>query len=122
MIFVTGRNKRAIEDHFDSNPELEEALFARGKMDQANMVRNIIPEGVECIFVRQPKQRGLGDAVLCSQRVVGDEPFALLLADDFILSSSKNTTQELVDAYKLSGKMQMSLMEVNGPEISNYEW
>ena len=87
MIFVTGRNKRAIEDHFDSNPELEAALRAKGKHEQADMVRSILPDGVECIFVRQPEQLGLGHAVLCAERVVGNEPFAVLLADDFIVSN-----------------------------------
>ena len=65
LIFVTGRNKRAIEDHFDANNELETMLRARGKYAQADMVRNIIPEGVQCIFVRQAEQLGLGHAVLC---------------------------------------------------------
>ena len=60
LIFVTGRHKRAIEDHFDSNPELEAALRAKGRHAEADMVRNILPEGVECVFVRQPEQRGLG--------------------------------------------------------------
>lgn len=84
LIFVTGRHKRAIEDHFDSNPELEAALRAKGRRAEADMVRNILPEGVECVFVRQPEQLGLGHAVLCAERLVGGEPFAVLLADDFI--------------------------------------
>ena len=85
LIFVTGRNKRAIEDHFDNNQELEMALRSQGKNAQAEMVKNIFPEGVECIFVRQPEQLGLGHAVLCAERAVGKEPFAVLLADDFII-------------------------------------
>ncbi|NDD10523.1 MAG: hypothetical protein EB086_12815 [Rhodobacteraceae bacterium] len=84
LIFVTGRNKRAIEDHFDNNQELEMALRAKGKDAQADMVKNILPEGVECIFVRQPEQLGLGHAVLCAERAVGNDPFAVLLADDFL--------------------------------------
>ena len=60
LIFVTGRNKRAIEDHFDSNPELEAALQIKGEFEKVKMIRNIIPSGVECIFVRQPYQKGLG--------------------------------------------------------------
>ena len=68
LIFVTGRNKRAIEDHFDSNQELEMALRAKGKDEQADMVKNILPAGVECIFVRQPEQMGLGHAVMCAER------------------------------------------------------
>ena len=82
---ITGRNKRAIEDHFDSNQELEMALRAKGKDDQAEMVKNILPAGVECIFVRQPEQLGLGHAVLCAERAVGNDPFAVLLADDFLI-------------------------------------
>ena len=70
LIFVTGRNKRAIEDHFDANNELETMLRFKGKNAQADMVRNIIPSGVECIFVRQPEQLGLGHAVLCAERAV----------------------------------------------------
>ena len=84
LIFVAGRNKRAIEDDFDSNQELEAALRSKGKTDQADMVRNILPQGVECIFVRQPEQLGLGHAVLCAERAVGNDPFAVLLADDFL--------------------------------------
>ena len=68
LIFVTGRNKRAIEDHFDNNQELEMALLAKGKAEQAEMVKNILPEGVECIFVRQAEQLALGHAVLCAER------------------------------------------------------
>ena len=74
LIFVTGRNKRAIEDHFDNNQELEMALRAKGKFEQADMVKNILPKGVECIFVRQAEQLGLGHAVLCAERVVGGDP------------------------------------------------
>ena len=72
LIFVTGRNKRAIEDHFDANTELESILRAKGKDEQADMVRNIIPDGVKCIFMRQAEQLGLGHAVLCAERAVGD--------------------------------------------------
>ena len=78
LIFVTGRNKRAIEDHFDANNELETILRASGKNKQANMVRNILPAGVECIFVRQAEQLGLGHAVLCAERAVGNDPFVVL--------------------------------------------
>ena len=81
LIFVTGRNKRAIEDHFDSNNELVAALRAKGEYERADMVRNILPESVECPW--QPEQLGLGHAILCAERVIGD-PFAVLLADDFL--------------------------------------
>ena len=82
LIFVTGRNKCAIEDHFDVNLELEAALRVKAKNAQADMVHNILPSR-ECIFVCQAEQLGLGHAILCAECVVGDEPFAVLLADDF---------------------------------------
>ena len=120
LIFVTGRNKRAIEDHFDANHELETILRAKGKEAQAEMVRNIIPAGVECIFVRQAEQLGLGHAVLCAERAVGGDPFAVLLADDFLTESEPGVTADLVQAFAASGKSQLSVMEVDGPDISQY--
>lgn len=120
LIFVTGRHKRAIEDHFDSNPELEAALRAKGKHEQADMVRNILPTNVECVFVRQPEQLGLGHAVLCAERVVGDEPFAVLLADDFIVANGVGVTGDLVRAFEATGKSQLSVMQVEGEDISKY--
>lgn len=120
LIFVTGRHKRAIEDHFDRNPELEMALRASGKHEQAEMVRNILPKGMECIFVRQPEQLGLGHAVLCAERAIGGDPFAVLLADDFLTHDDLGVTSELVQAYTQSGKTQLSVMQVDGPDISKY--
>ena len=120
LIFVTGRNKRAIEDHFDSNPELEAILRAKNKEAQAEMVRNIIPAGVACIFVRQAEQLGLGHAVLCAERAVGGDAFTVLLADDFLTDYEPGVTADLVQAFAASQKSQLSVMEVNGPEISKY--
>ena len=120
LIFVTGRNKRAIEDHFDSNNELETMLRSKGKDAQADMVRNIIPEGVECIFVRQPEQLGLGHAVLCAERAVGGVPFAVLLADDFLTDYRPGVTADLLSAFSKTGKSQLSVMQVDGPDISKY--
>jgi UTP--glucose-1-phosphate uridylyltransferase len=120
LIFITGKNKRAIEDHFDSNPELEAALYSRGKIKQVEMLHNILPSGVECIFVRQPKQLGLGHAVLCAERAVGDEPFAVLLADDFLIHDGAGVTADLIGAYEKSGKSQLSVTQVDGPDISKY--
>lgn len=120
LIFVTGRNKRAIEDHFDSNLELEGALRAKGQTEQANMVHSILPDGVECIFVRQAEQLGLGHAVLCAERTVGNDPFAVLLADDFLSFTGKGVTYELIKAYGASGCTQLSVMEVDGPDICKY--
>ena len=120
LIFVTGRNKRGIEDHFDANNELETLLRSNGKDAQADMVRNIIPEGVECMFVRQAEQLGLGHAVLCAERAISGDPFAVLLADDFLTDYEPGVTADLVRAHARSGKSQLSVMKVDGPDISKY--
>ena len=120
LIFITGRNKRSIEDHFDSNPELEVALQLKGNKKQAEMIRNIVPNGVECIFVRQPMQLGLGHAILCAERAVSNEPFVVLLADDFLTFDGNGVTSDLVSAYTSSGMNQLSIMQVDGPDISKY--
>lgn len=84
LIFIIGRTKNAIADHFDKAYELEVELETRGKADLLEVVRNIVPRGVECVYVRQAEALGLGHAVLCARPVVGDEPFAVILADDLI--------------------------------------
>jgi UTP--glucose-1-phosphate uridylyltransferase len=84
MIFITGRNKRAIEDHFDKAYELESELEAHNKQALLELVRNVIPKNITCIYIRQSAPLGLGHAVLCARPVVGNEPFAVLLADDFM--------------------------------------
>lgn len=84
MIFITGRNTRAIEDHFDKAYELEAELEAAGKQQLLDMVREVIPKSVNCMYIRQPQALGLGHAVLCARPIVGDDPFAVLLADDFM--------------------------------------
>jgi len=87
MIFVTGRNKRAIEDHFDKAYELETELERKGKDALLDQVRSVLPEGVRCVYIRQTEPLGLGHAVLCAQSVVGNDPFAVLLADDLMDSN-----------------------------------
>jgi UTP--glucose-1-phosphate uridylyltransferase len=120
LIFVTGRNKRAIEDHFDVNKELELALRTKGKDAQADMVHNIVPPHVECIFVRQPEQLGLGHAVLCAERAVAGEPFAVLLADDFLTDYAQGVTADLLGAFEKTGHSQLSIMPVDEAYISQY--
>lgn len=97
LIFITGRNKRAIEDHFDRAPELERALQEKGKTSLLETVQSILPDNVNCIFTRQAQPLGLGHAVLCAAPIVGNEPFAVLLADD-LLDADTAVTRQLVDA------------------------
>ena len=84
LIFVTSNSKRAIEDHFDKNYELEDRLLKAGKKDLLAIVQQVVPEGISCVYIRQPEALGLGHAVLCAQQVVGDDAFAVILADDLI--------------------------------------
>jgi len=97
LIFITGRNKRAIEDHFDSAPELEADLASKNKTALLEIARNIIPAHVSCIYTRQPAPLGLGHAVLCAAPIVGNEPFSVLLADDLI-DADVPVMKQLVDA------------------------
>jgi len=99
MIFVTGRNKRAIEDHFDRSPELEMLLQANAKNELLDALMSATPKGVNFVFVRQPEPLGLGHAVLCAQPVVGNEPFAVILADDLI-DAPIGVTAQLVQSYE----------------------
>ena len=99
LIFITGRSKRAIEDHFDRAFEVEAELAARGKEALLKTVREIVPPHVKCIYLRQPQALGLGHAVLCAEPVVGDQPFAVILADDLI-HGEPPVMQQMVDVFK----------------------
>jgi UTP--glucose-1-phosphate uridylyltransferase len=120
LIFVTGRNKRAVEDHFDANLELEAALVEKGKLEARDQIRNIVPSHVECLFVRQPEQLGLGHAVLCARRAVGDEPFAVLLADDMMVQQTGTVIGDLIATHVATGKSVLSVAEVPLEEASKY--
>ncbi|MBB5016878.1 UTP--glucose-1-phosphate uridylyltransferase [Chitinivorax tropicus] len=98
MIFITGRNKRSIEDHFDKAYELENELEMRNKHQMLEIVQSIIPKNVTCIYIRQPEALGLGHAVLCAQPVVGNEPFAVILADD-LCDAKKPVMKQMVDEF-----------------------
>jgi UTP--glucose-1-phosphate uridylyltransferase len=98
MIFVTGRGKRAIEDHFDKSYEIEAELEARGKDQLLDLVRSIKPANVDCFYVRQATALGLGHAVLCAEKLVGDSPFAVILADD-LLHSTQPVMKQLVKVF-----------------------
>ncbi len=119
LIFVTGRHKRAIEDHFDAAPELEAELEAKGKLQLLNVVQNILPRGVSCIFVRQPEALGLGHAVLCARPAVGDEPFAVLLADDLMVGEVP-ITRQLIQAYWETGGCALAVQDVPREQTRQY--
>lgn len=119
LVFVTGRNKRAVEDHFDANLELENQLVASGKDDLRDMVRNIVPAGVSCIFLRQPEALGLGHAVLCAAPAVGDAPFAVLLADD-LMRGDMLPTEALVKAFDAAPGTYLAVDEVPLSDVSKY--
>lgn len=119
FIFVTGRGKSAIEDHFDSHFELETTLTERGKDDELALINAPILEPGQIAYVRQMAPLGLGHAVWCARNLVGDEPFAVLLADDLI-KGDKPTLVELVEVYEQHGGSVVSLMEVPPEHTSRY--
>ena len=120
MIFVTGRNKRAIEDHFDTHPELERELEAKGKKELLEIVRSIVPPGVRCIYIRQPEPLGLGHAVLCARPVVEDSPFAVILADD-LMDAKVSTTLQLINARtEQGGGSVLAVQDVAPEETKKY--
>ncbi|MGZ8424800.1 MAG: UTP--glucose-1-phosphate uridylyltransferase GalU [Candidatus Binatia bacterium] len=118
IIFVTGRGKDGIEDHFDEAPELEQLLAARGNHEMAQTLRKIA-EMTEVVSVRQKKPLGLGHAVLCARDLVGDEPFAVMLADDLIESEVPGIRQ-LIDIFEETAESVIALMEVPQAEVHQY--
>jgi len=119
LIFITGRHKRAIEDHFDAAPELEAELASRQQHDLLERVRGTVPSGVTCMYIRQSAPLGLGHAVLCAEPAVGDEPFAVLLADDLI-DASVPVTRQLMDEYERYAASVIGVQEVPKHETSRY--
>jgi len=114
MVFITGRNKRAIEDHFDKAYELEAELEAADKKALLELVQNVIPKNVNCIYIRQSEPLGLGHAVLCARPVIGDEPFAVLLADDFMDTADgvKPVLAQMTDLYAYERCTVLAVQEV----------
>lgn len=119
LIFITGRNKRAIEDHFDSIPELEQELAGKNKLELLDAVQNIIPSHVSCIYTRQPRALGLGHAVLCAAPIVGNEPFLVLLADDLIDANTPVSRQLVEAAHQYNGSI-VATQNVNKNETNKY--
>jgi UTP--glucose-1-phosphate uridylyltransferase len=119
MIFVTGRHKRPIEDHFDTAFELEYELEHAGKLELLKLVQSIKPDDMECVFVRQPKSLGLGHAVLCGERLVRGEPFAVLLADDLMVGQTGILKQMVQQFEKLQGAI-LAVQEVPPEHTKRY--
>lgn len=119
LIFITGRNKRAIEDHFDRTPELEAELEAKKKNQLLNIVQNVLPPHVNCIYTRQSTPLGLGHAVLCAAPIVGNEPFLVLLADDLIDASPSVSLQMVEAAHQYNGSI-IATQQVAANETDKY--
>lgn len=122
MIFVTGRSKRAIEDHFDKAYELESELERRGKTELLDFVQNMIPKGINCIYIRQPEALGLGHAVLCAQPVIGNDPFAVILADDLLDAEFPvpPVMKQMVDNYDYYRCSVIGVQSVPREDTKNY--
>lgn len=120
MIFVTGRNKMAIPNHFDKAYELECELEAKGKQETLDLIKNIIPPHVSCVFIRQSEALGLGHAVLCAKPVVGDEPFAVILADDLIEDAERGCIAQMVNLYNEKQCSILGVERVDPSETDKY--
>ncbi|MDZ7662773.1 UTP--glucose-1-phosphate uridylyltransferase GalU [Thiohalophilus sp.] len=120
MIFINGRSKQAIPDHFDKAYELENELEEKGKTKLLEIVRNIVPDHVSCIYLRQAEALGLGHAVLCARPVVGNDPFAVILADDLIDGGDKTCLQQMVEQYSRYGSSILGVEEVPVEETFKY--
>ncbi|MBQ5940786.1 MULTISPECIES: UTP--glucose-1-phosphate uridylyltransferase GalU [unclassified Massilia] len=122
LVFITGRNKRAIEDHFDKAYELESELEQAGKHALLEVVRNVIPKNVTCIYIRQSAPLGLGHAVLCARPVIGNEPFAVLLADDFMDSAAghKPVLAQMADVYAYERSSILAVQDVPREHTRQY--
>lgn len=122
MIFVTGRSKRAIEDHFDTAFELEQQLEAAGKQQLLDLVRSIMPSDMVCAFVRQPRSLGLGHAVLCAEPLVGNKPFAVILADDLMVGEDggPGVMTQMVGAFIKQGRSVLAVQEVPEEHVDRY--
>ena len=119
MIFVTGRSKRSIEDHFDKAYELETELERRGKVETLKAVQGMLPSSINCIYLRQAEALGLGHAVLCAQGVVGEEPFAVLLADD-LLDGEPAVTRQMVEVHEYYRCSVLGVQQVPREETRSY--
>ncbi|MGZ8162786.1 MAG: UTP--glucose-1-phosphate uridylyltransferase GalU [Methylobacter sp.] len=120
MVFITGRSKSAIPDHFDKAYELEKELEAKGKVETLNLIRNILPSHVSCVFIRQSEALGLGHAVYCARPVIGDEPFAVILADDLIEDADRGCMAQMVKLYEQTHTSILGVERIDPSETDKY--
>lgn len=120
LIFVTNSSKRAIEDHFDSNFELEVTLQERGKQELLDIVKGILPEGVSCAYIRQKSPQGLGHAVLCAKQLVMNEPFAVLLADDLIDGGNQPCLAQMIEKFVEHQSSVIAVEKISPTETNKY--
>lgn len=120
MIFITGRNKRAIPDHFDKAYELETELEKKGKTETLAILRNMLPANVACVFIRQTEALGLGHAVQCARPVIGDEPFAVLLADDLVEDGNRGCVKQMVDLFNKQPSSILAVEPVAHADTDKY--
>lgn len=120
LVFVTSSTKRALEDHFDKSYELESELEKKGKIEALNMVRNIVPQGVSCVYVRQPEALGLGHAVLCARPAIGNNPFAVILPDDLIDGEGSGVVSQMVRAFNATGHSLLGVEEAPKADVGKY--
>ena len=119
LVFITGSSKRAIEDHFDTNPELEAVLQQQGKQELLELLNGILPSWASCVYIRQPAPLGLGHAVLCARPVVGDSPFMVHLADDLI-DAKVSCLKQMVDVHALHGGSVLGVQNVPRQDTDKY--
>ena len=120
LVFVTSSSKRAIEDHFDKNYELESELEKKGKHELLKIVQEVVPAEVTCVYIRQPEALGLGHAVLCARPVVGDEPFAVILADDLINCGGNSVLGQMISVFNDRNCSILGVEEVPSEDTDKY--
>jgi len=120
LIFITGRTKRSISDHFDKAYELENELMKKNKNNQLKLIREIIPDGVTCVYIRQAEPLGLGHAILCAKSTIGNQPFAVILPDDLIDDGSGGVTKKMVSLYESSQQSIIAIESIPNDDTKKY--
>ncbi len=120
LIFITGRNKHCIQDHFDKTYELEAELEKKGKFELVNQLQTILPPHVSCVFIRQNQALGLGHAVNCAKPIIGDEPFVVILADDLVRNNKEGCTRQLINLFNQQHCSILAVESIAKEETDKY--